>query len=79
MRKGFRRDDTHHRAYWLYVNGRKSAIRTRISHGAAEYDANLLGQVKRQLRLTNPQFEDFVACPLDAEGYLQILRDRGFV
>jgi len=42
LSKGFMADDTHHEMFWLVVDGRKSSIRTRISHGVAEYGDNLL-------------------------------------
>jgi hypothetical protein len=75
--KGFRKEETHHEMYWLMVEGKRTAIRTRISHGKKEYGENLLGQMARQLRLRRRDFDDLLDCPLSEEGYLKILQDQG--
>jgi hypothetical protein len=40
------------RYFWLVVDGKKTAIRTRFSHGAREYGDALLGAVANQMKLT---------------------------
>ena len=71
--KGFQKDDTHHEMYWLVVGGKKTSIRTRISHGASEYDDYLIGQVCRQMKLTKQQFLRFVDCVLKHSQYVKDL------
>lgn len=75
--KGFDEDKTHHHIYWLHVGGKKSGIRTRISHGKSEYGDNLLGPMATQLKLRRAQLNELIDCDLDADGYLDILREKG--
>jgi hypothetical protein len=68
-----------HKFYHLYVAGAKTRIWTKISHGNREIHDGLLCTMARQLRLTNRQFRDLVECPLTAEGFARLLRERGEV
>lgn len=77
LEKGFERVDTHHKLYWLWVDDKRTGIRTRISHGKKEYDDNLLGMMARQLKLRKKQFVSFLDCPLTKEQYIQLLIDAG--
>jgi hypothetical protein len=63
--------------YWLCVHGKRTSIRTRISHGAKEYGDSLLGEMARQLKLRRRDFDDLIDCPLTAEGYLGLLAKGG--
>ena len=74
LRKGFREDNSHHRFYWLYDGGKKTNVRTFISHGSSEYSDNLLAKMRQQLRLdTKAQLFDLVKCPLSHQDYLDLL------
>jgi len=75
--KGFRCAKTHHEMYWLFAHGKKTSIRTRISHGQKEYDTRLLGQMARQVGLTREEFADLIDCPLEEQPYLELLIKRG--
>jgi hypothetical protein len=75
--KGFRPFETHHTFYILYVDGKKTSIRTMISHGISEYGDALLGHVRRQLGLTSKELQDLVECPLSGESYVALLKERG--
>ena len=74
LRKGFQLDETHHTMFWLIVDGKKTSIKTRLSHGKKEYGSSLLSLMSRQLRLSKRQFEQFVACPLTQRDYIAHLR-----
>lgn len=79
-KKGFVQDSSvdHHEYYYLWVDGKKSAIYTYFSHGknSKEYDKRLMGQVKRQLRFKNSNdMDDLFDCPLDHKGYVALLND----
>lgn len=76
-RKGFQREDTHHHVFHLLVDGKRSSIRTHISHGVPEYGDTLLSQVKKQMRLSKRQLEDFINCPLSEQAYREILIEQG--
>jgi len=77
LRKGFRRDNTHHEYLWLYVGERQTNVRTLLSHGIPEYGDDLLAKIKKQLGLSKPQFLDLVGCPLTYEIYVDHLRKSG--
>jgi len=79
LSKGFIADDTHHEMFWLVVDGRKTSIRTRISHGVAEYGDNLLALVARQVGLSKQELYLLIDCPMDAEKLKRLLVERGKV
>jgi len=75
--KGFRAREGDHTFYFLYAGGRKTSVRTKISHGAEEYGPGLLSQMSKQLHLRSHELDDFVECPLSHRGYLELLVQRG--
>jgi hypothetical protein len=74
-KKGFKLDQTHHEMYWYFLDGKKTTIKTRISHSEKNYDDYLLNERKKQLHLSKSDFILFVKCPLTAEQYRQKLID----
>ena len=40
-------------------------------------DVNILSKMAKQLHLSKKQFLELIDCPLDENGYRQILRDEG--
>ena len=77
--KGFRKSNTHHEMYWFYVGGRKTSVRTRLSHGVSEYGDSLLGQMARQLHLTRTDLGELIECPLKEDQYRQKLISGGHI
>ena len=77
LQKGFREDNTHHRVFWLYHGGRKTGVKTRLSHGTKDYGDSLLAQIKRQLRISKSQLLDLVQCPMSYEAYVEHLLRTG--
>jgi hypothetical protein len=76
--KGFQEDSGRdHKYYFFYHDGKKSSIKTKISHGAREIDDYLCSAMSKQLNLTRAQFRDLVECPLEAEEYLRLMIDTG--
>jgi hypothetical protein len=74
VRKGFREDAKRdHLYYFLYVDGRKSAIHTKISRNATEIGLALLSLMARQLRIDAAQFELLIDCKMNEEGYIRLL------
>jgi hypothetical protein len=56
--------------FWHYFQGKKTSIRTRVSHGEAEFDGAMLAQRRRQMGgLTRSQMFDFIECPMSAADY----------
>jgi hypothetical protein len=70
--KGFVADDTHHTlfVYWT-MEGKKTPIRTRTSHGSSHKTLGdpLLLQMAKQVKLTKKRFLELVDCTLDQRGY----------
>lgn len=77
LSKGFSKENTHHEMYWYFYNGKKTSIRTRLSHGYKEYSDNLLGLIARQLHLKKSELEDLIDCPLTKEQYEALLLKDG--
>ena len=78
--KGFKRDNTHHIYYELYVEGKRTRVKTFISHGKKEYDKNLMSELKRQLHFpTKDQAELFFDCPMKFEEYVDLLKAQKII
>ena len=76
LSKGFISDETHREMFWLVIDGKKTSIRTRISHGAKEYDDQLLTLVSRQIGLSKTELYRLVDCPMDGEKLKTLLVER---
>ena len=75
---GMRLDDRRdHRFYELYVDDRW-VLQSKISTGTKyrQLGDPLVAKIARELRVSPSELRAIVQCPLDREGYLQLLRDR---
>ncbi len=79
QKKGFQSRQSHHVFFHLVVDGRKTIISTKISHGEREIADSLLGMMARQIRLSRKQFNDLIDCPLSHSDYLKLLRVAGVI
>ena len=77
-RKGFCRTEGDHSHLILYVNGKKTPIRTKVSHGSNEIGESLIHLMSKQVRLDKKQFMDLIYCPLALPDYLKELEGQGF-
>jgi hypothetical protein len=77
LKKGFVAENTHHEMFWLVVDGKKTSVRTRISHGAKEYGDELLALVARQVGLGKQEMYRLIDCPMDGEKLRALLVERG--
>jgi hypothetical protein len=76
LRKGFRVDERDHHYLVLYVEGRRTSIRTKLGHGSTDYGDSLLSRMKQQVRLpTVRQLLSLTDCPMGSEDYLALLRE----
>ena len=75
-KKGFHRESDGDHLWYTLIG---TNVKTKISHGMMGHDIGpeLLGLMARQLHLTKKQFLELIDCPLDEDGYRQILRDAG--
>lgn len=78
--KGFKESNRDHKFYILYIDGKKTHVKTKISHGAKEYDDGLLNGMKQQVRLdTKQQFLNLVDCPMTKEEYVKLLIEKNII
>jgi hypothetical protein len=80
LKKGFRIDDgkSHHRFFYLVVDGRKSAVYTYLSHGQDEYGKPLMAKLRKQLRFPDVESaESFFDCPMTGDEYVDLLKKEG--
>jgi hypothetical protein len=79
--KGFvKNEKKNHIFYFLYINGKKTQIRTKLSHGSKEYNDNLLSAIRKQLKFDSiKQLEGFINCPISREEYVSMLMDKSII
>ncbi len=75
--KGFRLENSHHKYYYFFADGKKSAIRTKLSHSSGDLPDGLCAAMARQLQLDRSDFQRLIECSLGHEGYLAILLSKG--
>ena len=80
-KKGFAQDDgDHHWFFYWTLDGKKTTVRTKTSHGSTkDLGDSLLKEMARQVRISKVQFLDLVDCPLGREEYERLLREGGHV
>ena len=78
-RKGFQRRESKDAYFHLWIDGKKTAIYTKMSQGETEIHDVLVSAMARQLKLTTRQFGDLIECPLKLDEYTRILRDGGHI
>ena len=77
--KGFRKLNSKHKIYYFFHNGKKTSIRTKLSHGSSYkvYADKLLNLVKKQLHLdTTSQLKELCYCPLSEADYIRLLASK---
>lgn len=76
-KKGFEpsKAKKHHQYFYLVLDGKKHNIFTYFSHSLKEYDKNLMGEVKKQLKFRETdKAEDFFDCPMSGKDYVEMLK-----
>lgn len=61
----------------LFVD-KKLVVRTKRSHKSAGRDLPH-DLIRNQLHLTETQLQDAIDCPLDRDGYIKILEQKGII
>jgi len=77
--KGFRPRKGDHRYFVYYTReGKKTAVRTKTSHGrgGADIPNNLFSRMARQCNLDTEQFRALVDCSLSQPGYEALLNEQ---
>jgi len=77
--KGFQRSNHHHKLYIFYCDGKRTDIKTMVSHGANhDIGPPLLSKIKKQLLLDSmEQLIDLIECPLTKDDLERIYEDKG--
>ncbi len=78
LTKGFREEQGRHRKFIFYHQGKRTNIRTMLSHGSKDIGRDLLSAIKRQLQFdTLEQLQDFINCPMEYDDYVSHLQSKG--
>lgn len=79
LQKGFVEGPGDHDRFFLFVNGKRTAINTKLSRGSGyrTYTDRLLSDVCRQLKLTKAELLKLVECSIGGDEYVRLLRERG--
>jgi hypothetical protein len=77
LKKGFREvKKGHDHIFYLFFHGeKKTQILTKLSHGEREIRDPNCSNMAKQMKLSNPQFREFVDCSLEMQHYLKILAE----
>lgn len=78
-RKGFEQRDGDHHYYIYCIDGKKTAVFTKLSHSADEISDTLIGAMAKQTRLNKARFCELVNCTLSADEYKAILTAAGHI
>jgi predicted RNA binding protein YcfA (HicA-like mRNA interferase family) len=80
-KKGFEESMTHHRQLYLKVDGKRTGIRTHISHGKKLYEGDLWSALRKQLGLQDDGAAcvDLISCTLDHPGYVAKLKAKKLI
>jgi hypothetical protein len=57
----------------------KMILTTRRSHGKGKIEGNIPDKIRTQLKLRDDEFRDLILCPLDYDGYVDLLKKRGLI
>ena len=78
-KKGFTEvKDKDNNYYFLYINGKKTIVNTKISHGShSDISDGLLGEMRRQMCLPVREFNDYMNCTFSKEDYINYLASIG--
>ena len=77
--KGFVDTGGDHHWLVLHVEGKKTAVRTKVSRGHRDYGDPLLSAMSKQLKLEGKKARllDLLDCPMSESDYIADLRQRG--
>ena len=69
-----------HNYYFLYLNGKKTIINTKVSHGShKDISDGLLNKMMKQMKLPKKEFDEYMNCTFSKEEYLNYLEVNGYI
>jgi hypothetical protein len=78
LKKGFRKDDSHHHYFEFWYNG-KLVARTYTSHNNEDINDYLISAMRKQCNMDKSFFMEFVKCTKSKEDYIKLLIDQGLI
>lgn len=60
---------------WVFIHGKK-ATRITVPKGRKYLPAGTYGNMAKQLRIKNSEFDDFLDCPLTGDEVKQFIKNR---
>ncbi len=80
LKKGFSEVPGDHEYFYIYRNGKKTAINTKISRGSQkDIPDGLLKTMMKQIRLEKDDFERYMNCTMSCEEYIKYLLDNKYI
>ncbi len=81
LKKGFTLEKNRdHHYYFIYKNGKKTRINTKVSHGShKDISDGLLNQMRMQMKLPKKEFEEYMNCTFSKEQYLEFLENHNYI
>ena len=81
IKKGFKEEPgKDHHYYVLWIDGKKTSIRTKISRGSyKDISDALLKCMQQQMRLPKREFDGFMECTFSKEDYKNFVIKNNFV
>jgi hypothetical protein len=67
--------DRHARFYYR----KRLILATKRSFGSGPIEGPVRHLIRQQLKLTSSEFADLIACPLERDGYIEILKKKGWI
>jgi hypothetical protein len=64
---------------WYVLDGKRVLRVTAPKTHPGSVPPGTADQIRKNLKLTTPQFKDLIACPISGPDYEQIIRDKGLV
>jgi hypothetical protein len=65
--------------FHFMANGKRTSIRTRLSHGQRSVNDWLQSQIARELHLAKPDLLRFIDCELSQDEYVRMMSERGHI
>jgi predicted RNA binding protein YcfA (HicA-like mRNA interferase family) len=78
LKKGFVKAEGDHHFYLFRYEG-KVVARTKLSHNDQDIGDGLISKMYKQCQVNKKQFLDLINCPLDEQGYIDILKKDGII
>lgn len=75
--KGFRPSEGDHLRFVFYYGGKKTEIRTMVSHNSRDIGDELIHRMATQTRLSKSDFVELISCTLSEVEYIAKLRTAG--